>query len=90
MQNGLGLSVAEARTAVDEFILTFLLLRDERGIFNYWIDLVTVNSVAGKVGHDARLVAAMSRHGISHLKTFNGADFARFNAIAALSPTSSP
>jgi predicted nucleic acid-binding protein len=31
-------------------------------------------------------VAAMERHGVMHLLTFNKSDFARFPSIAALSP----
>ncbi len=31
IQNGLGLTTADARSAVNEYILTFPLLRDERG-----------------------------------------------------------
>lgn len=85
--NGLGLSPEAARRAVDEFMLTLLLLRDERGIFDHWISLVTDSSVAGKVAHDARLVAAMLRHGITHLLTFNAVDFSRFHGIAVLQPT---
>ena len=38
--------------------------------------------------HDARLVAAMSVHGINHLLTFNIADFKRYPAITVLSPNS--
>ena len=40
----------------------------------------------GKVTHDTRLVAAMLRHGISHLLTFNAAHFVRFKEITALTP----
>ena len=37
--------------------------------------------------HDARLVAAMVRHSISHLLTFNEQDFARYNEIAVIVPS---
>ncbi len=60
--NGLGLTTDQARLAIDEFATSLTLLLDERGIFANWIDLVTNNSVSGKLAHDARLVAAMFRH----------------------------
>jgi hypothetical protein len=37
--------------------------------------------------HDARLVAAMIVHGVTHLLTFNGADFARYSGIRITDPT---
>lgn len=89
-QNGLGLTVTDARVAVEEFTLTFPLLRDERGIFSFWLDLVTAHSVAGKLAHDARLVAAMNRHGLTHLMTFNSTDFTRFQPVVALTPGTLP
>ena len=84
--NGLGLTPAQARLAVDEFTTNLTLLLDERGIFANWIALVTDNSVAGKLAHDARLVAAMARHGITTIVTFNSGDFARFSGISVQEP----
>jgi len=40
--------------------------------------------VVGKAAHDARLVAAMNRHALSHLLTFNVSDFKRYPAIQIL------
>jgi hypothetical protein len=37
--------------------------------------------------HDARLVALMMAHGLSHLLTLNPADFQRYPGITALSPS---
>jgi len=44
------------------------------------------NAVHGTRAHDTRLVAAMQRHGLTYLLTFNTADFSRFTAIHGLSP----
>jgi len=38
------------------------------------------------LAHDARLVAAMQRHDIPRVLTFNPRDFSRFAAIAVVSP----
>jgi predicted nucleic acid-binding protein len=42
--------------------------------------------VKGKNAHDARLVAAMQRHGLTRLLTFNKPDFMRFPGINVYSP----
>ena len=39
-----------------------------------------------KTAHDARLVAAMERHRISFILTFNTSDFARYPNIQSLTP----
>jgi hypothetical protein len=36
--------------------------------------------------HDARLVALMEVHGVTHLLTLNAADFARYPGVTALTP----
>jgi predicted nucleic acid-binding protein len=46
--------------------------------------------VRGKNAHDARLVAAMLVHGLTHVLTFNGKDFARFGEIAVIPPDGLP
>ncbi len=84
--NGLGMDIVAAERAVLKLAQDFLLLKDERGIFSHWQALVVSHSVSGKTAHDARLVAAMLRHGIGALLTFNSADFARFSAIQVISP----
>jgi hypothetical protein len=38
--------------------------------------------------HDARLVALMQVHGITHILTLNGADFARYPGIVPIDPAS--
>ena len=84
--NGLGLTVEQAVTELDQFRLVFPPLRDERGILEPWQELVTTHRVQGKSAHDARLVAAMKRHGLTHLLTFNPADFKRYPGIVILDP----
>ena len=84
--NGLGLSTEKTSQAVNEWGTVFQLLRDEPGIFGQWHDLVTIHDVKGKSAHDARLVAAMKRHGLTHIVTFNKADFVRFGEIQVFTP----
>lgn len=84
--NGLGLSVAEARTQLAELKRLFELFEDEIEVFARWERLIASIEVRGKVSYDARLVAAMERHGIGELLTFNGTDFCRFTHITVRLP----
>jgi predicted nucleic acid-binding protein len=84
--NGLGLSADVVASDVDRFKLLFSVLRDERGVLDPWQKLAFETQAQGKQSHDVRLVAAMQRHGLTHLLTFNVADFRRFSAIELLDP----
>lgn len=48
---------------------------------------VVVHEVRGVKVHDARIAAAMRAYGVSHILTFNGADFRRYPGIVAVAPT---
>ncbi|WP_425613747.1 type II toxin-antitoxin system VapC family toxin [Anatilimnocola sp. NA78] len=87
-QNGIGLSVAQANSNIQSFQHMFRFLRDERTVFEFWYPLVTALDVKGKQAHDARLAAAMQRHSVTHLLTFNGADFKRFPFVQVIEPSS--
>lgn len=84
--NGLGLDPGTCEAAIREWMSFFRLRLDERGVFRRWADLVSINQVRGKVAHDARLVAAMQRHRLTNLLTFNAGDFVRFSAIDVFTP----
>lgn len=84
--NGLGLSPAEAAAELTALRRLFRLLKDELGIYSAWNELVVAHAVRGKQAHDARLAAALQRHVISHLLTFNTADFQRYSFLTAVSP----
>ncbi|HEV7797105.1 MAG TPA: type II toxin-antitoxin system VapC family toxin [Pyrinomonadaceae bacterium] len=84
--NGLGLSIAQAEAEVISLKTLFVLLPDTPEIFSEWEKIVLQYRVAGKQAHDARLVAAMRVHDLTHLLTFNTGDFKRFSFITAVSP----
>lgn len=86
--NGLGMTPDETSEELSKLAPLFTLLLDERGIYPRWRSLVVTHAVKGKQAHDARLVAAMLRHGIKRILTFNDADFQRFEEIEALTPAS--
>jgi predicted nucleic acid-binding protein len=89
-QNGFAFTAEEAFEAVEAFIDLFRLLRDERGVFEPWLEFVHTLPCLGKVAHDARLVAAMEKHSMTHILTFNGGDFARFRNIHVVDPRNVP
>jgi predicted nucleic acid-binding protein len=85
-ENGLGLTIREIAAEIVEIKALFRVFRDERAIFPAWEHLVIDHEVRGKLAHDARLVAAMQRHEITHILTFNARDFSRFGDIGVLTP----
>jgi predicted nucleic acid-binding protein len=85
-RNGLGLTPEVVASKLHDFKALFPVLRDERGILERWEQLVRAHQVLGKPAHDARLAAAMQRHGLTHLLTFNGGNFSRFAFIQVLDP----
>lgn len=87
-QNGMGLSAQQINDELTKIGNLFRLYRDERAIFQRWESLVAVYDVRGKNAHDARLVAAMLRHGWSCLFTLNAADFHRYTKIQVITPES--
>jgi predicted nucleic acid-binding protein len=84
--NGLGWASAAADAEIGTILAGFQFLPDSPDVFTEWRALVAAHAVAGKTAHDARLVAAMRVHGLTHLLTFNDQDFRRFPAINALTP----
>lgn len=88
-QNGLGMTTAEAEAELGKLGTPLSrLLRDERAIYDRWRGLIGKHHVEGKQAHDARLVAAMERHGLTNLLTFNVNDFKNYAGIRLLEPAS--
>jgi predicted nucleic acid-binding protein len=84
--NGLGKTAAEAIAELTSIKSLFLLAEDTPAVFNVWERLVASIPVLGKNAHDARLVAAMMVHGLSHLLTFNAKDFHSYPSVIAMTP----
>lgn len=84
--NGLGLSVAACQAKLNTLTQLFDFLPDQPALFTTWESLVGQHQCLGRVSFDARLVAAMRTHGLTHLLTFNAADFARFPGLTVLDP----
>lgn len=82
-KNGLGLSTAEADLELDIAERDFDTLPENDAVYDMWRRLIAAKGVSGKQVHDARLVAFMLVYGVTHLLTFNGADFKRFETLPA-------
>ena len=88
INNGLGFSIAKTEEEIIGLKALFALQPDTSEIFSEWEKIVLQYQVSGKQAHDARLVAAMRVHNLTHLLTFNITDFKRFTTITAVSPQS--
>jgi predicted nucleic acid-binding protein len=84
--NGLGFSVQRASADIADLMNLYSLYHDDIAVFLAWRDLVVRYGTIGKPAHDARLAAAMVRHGITHLLSFNAHDFARYTEVTPIPP----
>jgi predicted nucleic acid-binding protein len=76
-QNGLGLSAVDTEALAAGFETAFPLVEDTPDIYPVWKGIVAGLGIIGKQVHDARLVAVCHVYAITHLLTFNIADFGR-------------
>jgi predicted nucleic acid-binding protein len=84
--NGLGLAPADVDTKVAQLEGIFEIAPDAPTVYPAWRNLVLAFQVSGVQVHDARLVAVMQVHSLSHLLTFDTTDFRRFSVITAVHP----
>lgn len=83
-RNGYSLSINEADTSLRLIERLFSILPDQAAVYEEWRKLVVQFSVAGVQVHDARLVAAMRVHSITHILTANTDDFTRYASIGVV------
>ena len=86
VSNGLGLSVTQAKAELVRICSLFSMLQDIPAVYIEWARLVEIHEVKGKTSHDARLVAAMTVHGVARLLSFNDRDFSRYTTISVNNP----
>ncbi len=84
--NGLGKTAAEIMSELIHLRAFFHWLDDIPLVYGVWEHLVSSIPIIGKNGHDARFVAAMTVHGLTHILTFNIQDFRKYPGITAVSP----
>jgi len=79
--NGWGLTTAQASAEAQKIEAIFPLLPETPGIYPLWRNLVDTYAVTGRQVYDARLVAVMQAHGITHLLTLDPTGFRRYSAV---------
>jgi predicted nucleic acid-binding protein len=84
--NGLSFSPDRADRVARRLEHLFRLVPDTPAIHTEWRRLVVALAISGRQVHDARLAAVMRAHGITHILTFDTADFLRYPGITAVHP----
>jgi predicted nucleic acid-binding protein len=87
-RNGLGLAPAQTARKLQVLKRAFHLLPETPAIYSEWEGLVTSLGISDALSYDARLVAVMRVHGLTHILTFNTTDFAHFPGIVVVDPVS--
>jgi predicted nucleic acid-binding protein len=85
-RNGFGLSIPETARRFQTIRESMTLLPESEAVFRAWLQLLQAHDVRGTEVHDAHLAAVLEVHQVTHLLTFNGADFKRFPHIVAVHP----
>ena len=87
-RNGFGRTPFETGALLHRLERLFPLLPDSPDMYSNWRRLVVKYRVSGVQVHDARLVASMLVHDVTHILTFNIQDFTRYapDGIIAIDP----
>jgi predicted nucleic acid-binding protein len=84
--NGFGWNDKQTLEEIEQILNQFPQLQETPQIFTHWLNVVTTYQIVGKRVHDARLVAVMLTHGVTHLLTLNPDDFRNINEIVVVHP----
>jgi predicted nucleic acid-binding protein len=84
--NGFGWALEVAEAALEVTRQRFDVLVEDGTTVARWAQIVRERSVRGKRAHDARIVALMQTHGVSHILTLNTQDFLAMPSIIAVHP----
>ena len=87
-RNGFGRTPFETDQLLQRLERLFPLLPDSPDVYPEWRRLVVEYDVSGVQVHDARLVALMVTYDMTHILTFDTADFVRYapEGIVAVDP----
>jgi len=85
-RGGFGLTTTETDRRVRLIERVFTVLEETPAVYSEWRRLVVGNLVIGVHVHDARIVAVMNVHRLTHVLTLNGADFSRYAGITCVAP----
>ena len=85
-RGGFGLTIEQTRLRLRVVERIVTLLPESVEAYPRWKELVVAYGVRGVQVHDAKLVALMTLHGLTHILTLNPRDFARYSAVSAATP----
>ena len=85
-RGGLGLSIEAAQQRLRLIERSAAVLPEAPGVYAEWKRLLIAHRILGVQVHDARIVAAMRVHGVTHLLTLNRADFTRYTGVNVVTP----
>jgi predicted nucleic acid-binding protein len=86
-RHGYGLTPLEADRRARRIERAFTWLPDGEAVSREWRRLIVAHAVFGVQVYDARLVAVMEVHDVTHLLTLNDRDFARYAGITVVHPS---
>lgn len=85
-RGGFGLTPDETHKRVQTIEKLGSVLPFTPRCYAIWRIILISHQIIGLAAHDARLIATMQSHGISHLLTLNGRDFQRYSGITVCAP----
>ena len=87
-RGGFGWDVVKADLKVQQLEFDFPMKYDNAEVYARWRGLVRIVGVSGAQVYDARIVADMLAHNVTHILTFNTDDFKRYASwgITAINP----
>ena len=86
-RNGYGLTPLEADRRARRIERAFTLLPAGEAVSREWRRVIVAHAVSGVQVYDARLVAVMKVHDVTHLLTLNDRDFARYAGSTVVHPS---
>lgn len=84
--NGWGMTTAQASAEAKKIEAIFPLLPETPAVYPLWRSLIDTHNVTGRQVYDARLVAIMLAHGITHILTLDPTGFRRYPEITVMTP----
>jgi predicted nucleic acid-binding protein len=85
--NGLGLDAAQANIELARIQAFFPLAPETPYVFAEWKKINDSRALRGSKVYDARLIAVMRVHGLTHILTFNSNDFKDYPDITVVDPS---
>ena len=84
--NGLDMSPSDTEREIEDIKSVYECLPELPDMAERWQRIAAAHDVRGRQTHDARLVALMLAHNVTHLLTLNPSDFSRYPEVTPVTP----